>query len=138
MRLKRAQKPSAGMTLVELMLAVTIFTVVLGATAHALISYYVALKTQEERVAASQHCVTVINMMRETRRTAEGEFPDTVVEAYPPDTAVPGVSGLRNEQVVVAYEDIDANPLHVTVRSTWRDLRNRPITLAVSTYLTED
>jgi len=130
-------KSERGMTLVELTLAVAIFVMVLGATAQSLISYYVALDIQDQRVVATRHCVGVLNTIRDFRDNSPGTFPTAITDRWPSGAEVGGVASLPQEAVVVTYTDPASNPLEVVVASTWKDLRGRQVTARVSTRLTD-
>ncbi|HRI87864.1 MAG TPA: type II secretion system protein [Candidatus Hydrogenedentes bacterium] len=125
-----------GFTLVELVIAMAMFTVVLGATAQSLISYYAALDLQNQRHTALRNCTAVISQMREVRDTSTDDFPDAILDEWPNAGVVAGVGALPQEQVTVTYADPNANPLRVTVQSSWVDLRGRPVAIQVSTMLT--
>ena len=125
-----------GFTLLELVTAMAIFTMVLGATAQALISYYTALDFQNQRNSALRHCTAVISQMREERDNSPDDFPDAVVARWPNDTAVAGAGSMRAEIVDVNYTNPNGDPLEVTVRSQWVDLRGRPAAMSVTTLLT--
>ena len=129
-------KSERGMTLVELTLAVAIFVMVLGATAQSLISYYVALDIQDQRVAATRHCVGVLNTIRDFRDGTTDTFPAAITDQWPDGSEVSGVASLPMEFVVVTYTNATSNPLEVIVISSWQDLRGRQVTTQVSTVLT--
>ncbi len=148
---KRPRKGRTGFSLLELMMAFTIFVVVLGAVAQALITYYGAMAVQRERMTATQHCSIVLNQMRQVRESAAGDFPDVILDTWPDGSSV-DLDGLlaweaslpvqqqtqlRQEQILVRYTNTGANPLEVGVIATWRDARNRPISLRMTTLLTD-
>lgn len=125
-----------GFTLVELVVAMSIFTVVLGATAQALVSYYAALDLQNQRNTAIRNCTTVISQMRELRDDNPNDFPDAITAEWPDSAVIDGAGTLHQEQIDVDYVNPNANPLEVTVRSRWVDLQGRPMSLSVTTMLT--
>jgi type II secretory pathway pseudopilin PulG len=67
---KRAQG-ERGITLIEVVMAVAIFTVVMGVTASSLSSFYVTMDTQEQRIEAVQSCRAVLGAMRDKRSQYE-------------------------------------------------------------------
>lgn len=136
MQLDRMRKHKAGFTLVELMVAMSIFTIVLGASAQALISYYSALDFQNQRNTALRHCTTVLSQIREARTTVSA-FPSGIVALYPNNGTVAGVATLKGEIVRVSYTNVNANPLEIVVTSTFRDMRGRQMTQRVSTVLAD-
>ena len=62
-------RQNAGMTLLEVMIGVIIFMVVLGATAQALISFYVAQHAQHQRLAVAENAKSILSEMRHVRDT---------------------------------------------------------------------
>ncbi len=136
MRLRQL-KEKQGVTLLELTVAMAVFTVVLGATAQALVSYYVALDTQNQRHTAVRNCAGIISNMRDVRDANPNSFPDAIVAEWPDGAEVAGVGSLQQEVITVDYGNPSANPLQVTVRSQWVDLRGRPVSLEMSTMLTD-
>lgn len=125
-----------GFTLLELVTAMAIFTIVLGATAQALVSYYSALDFQNQRNSALRHCTAVMSQMRDVRGKNPGSFPGAVVARWPNGAAVAGAGSMRGEVVDVSYTNPNGDPLEVTVRSRWLDLRGRPAAMSVTTLLT--
>src|SRR5262245_16258962 len=100
MGLLHRTKRDEGFTLMELMMAVAIFSIVLGATAQALVSYYATLDVQNRRNTALRHCSTVLSQMREARTTV-ATFPSGLVSLYPNNGNVAGVVSLPQETVRV-------------------------------------
>ena len=133
----RRLKEKQGVTLLELTIAMAIFTVVLGATAQALVSYYVALDTQNQRHTAVRNCTGIVSNMRDVRDANPDGFPGAVVALWPDGSEVEGAGSLPQESITVDYVNPNANPLEITIRSQWVDLRGRPVTLNVSTMLTD-
>lgn len=132
------RKPNqSGLTLLELTIAVALFAIVLGAAAQALISYHSALTLQRQRNEALLHCRSVINEMRNVRQNNPNDFPNAILTRWPNGSVVTDFNTLPQEQVQVSYVDVNANPLEVIVTCTWRDLRNRPATVTLSTLLTD-
>ena len=129
-------KRNRGFTLVELVVAMGIFTVVLGATAQALVSYYAALDFQNQRNTAIRNCAAVVSQMREVRDDNPDDFPGALTVEWPDTTAIAGAGSLPQETLEVDYVDPAADPIEVTVRSRWVDLRGRSMTVSVTTMLT--
>ncbi|NUM54387.1 MAG: type II secretion system protein [Candidatus Hydrogenedentes bacterium] len=126
----------SGFTLVELVVALAIFTVVLGATAQALISYYSALDFQNQRNSALRNCAAVISQMREVRDDNPDDFPGAIIAEWQDNTTIDGAGTLPQETITVNYTDTNADPIEVTVRSQWVDLRGRPVAMSITTMLT--
>lgn len=137
MSMRRGTRCEKGFSLLELTIAMAVFAVVLGAAAQALVSYYVAMDTQEQRNTAIHICKGVLNDMRQARDADPDQFPDAITGMWPDDTLTPGPGLLRNETVQVNYVDTNANPLEITVTVSWEDLRGRPIQATMTTLLTD-
>ncbi|MDZ4860880.1 MAG: prepilin-type N-terminal cleavage/methylation domain-containing protein [Candidatus Hydrogenedentes bacterium] len=135
---KRAKENTSGFTLVELVVAMAMFTVVLGATAQALVSYYAALDLQNQRHSALRNCTAVISQMRDARDAGGDDFPAAITAGWPNAAEIAGAGTLPQETITVSYVDTNANPLEVRVQSTWRDLQDREISLSISTMLTNE
>lgn len=56
---------SKGFTLIEIMFAMGIFTLMMWSVAHSLVYSYAVLEIQEQRNAAMAHCQTVLSTMRD-------------------------------------------------------------------------
>jgi type II secretory pathway pseudopilin PulG len=136
MPLKRLQAKQ-GVTLLELTIAMAVFMVILGATAQSLVSYYVVLDTQNQRHTAVRNCAGIISYMRDIRDDNPNSFPDAILASWPDGGEVAGAGSLPQEVITVEYVNPNANPLEVTLRSQWADLRGRPVVLNVSTILTD-
>lgn len=134
-----------GFSLLELTLAVAMFSGVVGIAATSLISFYVALDMQNLRVVALNHAKGVLNDMRTLRAanpntdTNTTAFQTAVLTKYPNNTLKAGPTLLRNSTVRVTYVVASAasNPLIPTVEVRWNDLRGRPATLSISSALTD-
>lgn len=125
-----------GFTLIELTLAMAIFAVVLGAAAQSLITYYANLEMQNMRAGAAQNARAVIAQMREARDSAEQPFPQSILEQWPHGAVVDDAGTLPGEEIVVTYEDVTANPLEITIVSTFQDMAGRPVRVQLGTALT--
>jgi len=125
-----------GLSLLELTLALALFTIVLGMTAQGLISYNVALLTQTQRTVALSECRSVLDDMRAVRDANPDNFPEAVTDRWPNGAAVAG-GPLRGQVRTVRYTDPEANPLEIEVRVQWQDLRGRPVSQSLSTVLTD-
>ena len=126
-----------GVTLIELTMAMALFAIVLGATTQSLVSYYVALDEQNQRNTAVQHCAAVLSSMRDVRDANPANFPGAITAKWPNGGIVANVSTLPKESVTVNYVNPAANPLQVTLKSSWTDIRRHPMSLQVTTLLTD-
>jgi type II secretory pathway pseudopilin PulG len=136
---------SEGVTLLELTLAVAIFVIAVGASAQALISFYVTMDMQNQRVVAVNHCRGVLSNMRNLRdafpnsATTPSNFQSAVLAAYPAAVETDGPAALSSSKVTVSYEDtnLTANPLVPTVMVHWHDLRGRTCTVTLSSAISD-
>lgn len=142
-----------GMTLLEVTLAVAIFTVVIGITAQSLASYYIAMDVQEQRIEAAQSARTVLTALRNKRDETRNNFPGELLEWIQTQNIEnwPGYvhSGgearhLANHEIMVRalnLEGADAadtdNPIVVQVVSRWNDRRGRAIDVTLASALTD-
>lgn len=127
----------AGFTLLEITLALAVFTIIMGATAQALITYYVALDMQNQRTAAVEACRGLLSDMRDLRDNNSGSFPESVTTQWPDGATVP-IAGLRAGQSMrVDYVNPQANPLEVRVTAQWMDIQGHPVSVSLSTVLTD-
>lgn len=145
----------AGFSLLEVTLAVALLLIVLTATADALLGFYAALTTQEQRILAVQDNVSVINEMRAERGANPYDFPEPILLRWPQDTVIEDPAGtplderitsLPGQSITITYidengepatVDTDTNPLRVSVTSEWTDIRGRTATAQVTTVLTD-
>ncbi len=136
-----------GVTLMEVVLAVGLFSVVIGVSAQSLASFYVTMDVQEQRIEAIQSCRAVMNAIREKR--TEYELPE---DAYDWEGLLGWLDnqneygwgefvryGYRQEELayhalaVQAYNmDGDPatagdNPLQLIVTASWMDRKGRPM-----------
>ena len=133
---RHTSKNNAGMTLVEVALAMAVFAIVLGAMAQVLISYHTAMDMQSRRTRASQACRAILSEMRTVRNANPNNFPGSVTERWPDGHEFES-DELPGYTIGIDYADPNANPLAVTVSTEWQDLRGRTIVSAVDTLLTD-
>jgi prepilin-type N-terminal cleavage/methylation domain-containing protein len=135
-----------GFTLLELTLAVALFTIVMGVTAQSLVSFYATMDMQNQRIVALHHCRTLLSQMRVFRDanpntpTLPTNFVTQALAQFPPGQDRTGPVQLKNAVARFSYESTNpatANPLVATVTVTWRDLRNRPMTASLTSALTD-
>jgi prepilin-type N-terminal cleavage/methylation domain-containing protein len=133
----RKRCAQSGLTLLELMLAVAVFTIVVGVTAQSLVGYTVGMDMQTQRNVALHLAQACLNDIRAWRDANPANFPQVVTNRWPNNGQVALNTGLRNGRVTVGYVNPASNPLDVTVTVRWTDLRGHPLAVSLSTVLTD-
>lgn len=126
---------SRGFTLVELMIALAFIAVGLLGAILANTAIQQRSEGAYQRMVATQDAHRVIEQMRNTSST--GNFPQNVTATFPNGGAVAGFNNLTNEQVTVAYTNPAADPLDITVTTTWRENGMRNATTQLRTLMTQ-
>jgi prepilin-type N-terminal cleavage/methylation domain-containing protein len=148
---------AVGVTLMEIMVAMAIFSVVIGVTATALTSFYVTMDLQEQRIEAVQSCRAVLGAIREKRhqyKQPEDQFDWTAFlgwidqenSAGWPEFLKQGASHeeLRDHSLAVTPLNLEGNPanpndapieFHVT--AAWKDRKGRTMQAQVVSVLTD-
>ena len=133
---KQGRRDNAGLTLLELTIAVAIFVIILGTAAQALISFHFAQDMQQQRGAAAHNMRSVLSSMRNARDANPDSFPEAITTQWPDGVTLANEGTELGEAIMVAYTDATANPLEVTITSSWSDMRGRAMSLSLSTVLT--
>lgn len=132
-----------GLSLIELLLAFALFAAIVAIGMQAYMTSYTGMIVQEQRAQAMHVARGVLSNIRETRNHPEFTFPDAIIARYPDgvpvaDVRSPRTSALGGAEVItVEYADPTANPLPVRVVVAWRDPRNRPMTMDITTLVTD-
>jgi len=137
----------SGFSLVELMFAMAIFVVAIGAVAQGLVASYTLLDVQGDRVAAVNACRSLLSQMRSARDVTTVTAPCDPASAtyfqckmttlYPNNSVVTGPTCLRSSQITLNYQNTAANPLVVTITCSWTALQGHRMTLALTSTLTD-
>lgn len=135
MGIVRKRSKEGGFTLIELMIALLVLTLVIVGYVGANITAQRNSEEMHERTLAIQDANSAIEQMRDASKT--GTFPGNVVTLYPQNSQITGFNNLTNEQVTVNYANSTANPLDVTVTVAWLSYTQRQNTEAVQTYITQ-
>ncbi len=127
-----------GFTLIEVSLAMGLFAILMAVTAQALLGFSLTMQVQEQRNEALAHCRGVLAQMRQDRDNSVLPFPQQVLQLWPNNfqTQNPAVVRLPNEVLRVTYANVNADPLRVTVTSTWTDMQGRQLQVSLSSMLT--
>lgn len=131
------RKVQPGFTIVELMIALFVASLVIAGYVGANILAQKNTEEMNERTVAIQDANQVIERMRNVSNTENWDFPEDTVAAYPHGAAVTGFNNLINESVIVSYENTNEDPLHVTVTVTWTSYGGRAHTETVETHITQ-
>ena len=139
-----------GFSLIEVTIAMGIFVVVMGVTAQCLISFYCTMEAQDQRVRAANYVESIFTDMRYLRdcdpndpesmkppkvgvpKDLNPHFRTDLLTRYPNGTTVAGPTTIRGSSRVVAYESTTAEPLKITVTLTYKDIRGRTMTTAMT------
>ncbi|MFH1799692.1 MAG: prepilin-type N-terminal cleavage/methylation domain-containing protein [Candidatus Omnitrophota bacterium] len=132
-----SQKNKAGFTIIELMIALLVLTLMIGSYVGANVKAQQNTEEMNERTVALQDANRVIERMRDTSNAESLSFPSGTVAVYPNDGTIEGFNNLTDEVVTVSYADESANPLDVTVTVTWTSYTGREHTETVKTHITQ-
>lgn len=161
-RLYRKARPNEdGFTLIEVTITIAIVILALSGVLFANTAIQQAHGAAYERSVAIQEAHEVIEQMRNTANTGGANFPATVVNAFPANTARPGLTRLTaqcgananpaaacnwpfnftpdntsQEQVVVTYVNPAANPLDITVTVVYRENGTRAVSESLRSQIT--
>jgi type II secretory pathway pseudopilin PulG len=143
-----------GVTLIEITMAVAIFAGVIGVTAQSLISFYVSIDMQEQRMEGVAACRSVMDSLREKRVEFQDDFPVGLLtwietqnaeswEDYLADNSEH--EQLANQTLVVNCYNTDGevagdgdNPIEVHVTTNWLDRKGRSLSATVVSMLTSE
>lgn len=143
-----------GVTLIEITLAVAIFAGVIGVTAQSLMSFYVSIDIQEQRMEGVRACQSVMDGLREKRVEFKDDFPAgllTWVETNN-ESSWSDFKADNSEHVELADQTIEVtcfneageaadggdNPIVVHVTTNWTDRRGRPLSATLVSMLTNE
>lgn len=150
----KALQDERGVTLIEVIIAVAILAGVVGATAQSLISFYVSIDVQEQRMEAIRSCQGLMDGLREKRIEFKDDFPDGLL-AWIEENNDGGWDDfladnsehvqLANQTLSVACFNEDGenagsgdNPIFVHVTTTWDDRKGREIEATVVSVMTNE
>jgi prepilin-type N-terminal cleavage/methylation domain-containing protein len=147
MKTKRSFGNQLAFTLVELVIAVAIISVVVISYVGANIMLQRNTEDMHERTIAIQDANRLIERMRSDSRTVT-LFPEGLITDYPENTPIteldeathqekPVFSNLPNERAVITYDIPNENLLDTIVTITWTSYTGRTYSEAVRTYITQ-
>ena len=132
---KKNQILSGGFTLIELMIAVVVIGLGLLGMVMANTVIQTTSEAAYERMVATQDAHRTIELMRNASMT--GNFPQNVTGAFPNGAAAAGFNNLTGEQVAVTYGNVQADPLDITVTTTWLERGRRNTSTQLRTLMTK-
>lgn len=154
MNLIKKIKDERGVTLIEITLAVAIFAGVIGVTAQSLMSFYVTIDMQEQRIEAVATCRSVMDSLREKRVQYQGNFPQGLLTWVNSQNSSAWTDFLadNSEHVELANQTIEVtcydqagnladgndNPIVVHVTTNWQDRKGRALSATVVSMLTSE
>lgn len=143
-----AQNGPTGFTLIELMIALFIVTLVIAGYIGANIAAQRNTEVMHERTIALQDANRIMEQMRTASGNTTVPFPDNVTAVYAnghaytndPNNLPTGLEELplTNETITVAYTNATADhPFAATVTVTWTSYTGLQCTEMVKTYITQ-
>ncbi len=126
--LARGAPGRRGLTLVEVMLAVAILTIVALSTAALVVPISRQARIGREMDVADAEVRCILEKVH--------ALPFSTVTALYPDNAEIAVAGLRAGKIVVSYEDVAADPLVMFVDLTWDSPNMGPMSRRFATVMT--
>ena len=142
-----------GMSLMEVTLAVAIFSGVIAVSAQALSSFYAGVQLQKQRIESVNSCRAVMSLLSEKRRELAADFPESFLtyvnlreqdgwqEFLKPETGPIHLPGHAITVVCAALDGSAANqnttPLQIHVISAWNGPRGHSLSTEVVSVLTD-
>jgi hypothetical protein len=126
-----------GLTLVEILIAMFVFTLALAALLSSIVAVLYLIDLSKDFTVAYSD---IRNMMEDIRTTPFANmlslFPDGLVDGPVSNRYSDLVGGylLGNEHITVTYADVTSDPLEVKVILTWQDKHARTQTASASTF----
>lgn len=131
----RSVRARDGFTMIEIVMAMGLVAFLLTAIMAIVGQSFVLSSSNHDSATAIKEAQIVMNDVRVAVRAAV-VFPDDVVAAFPPGVLNPPRTTLPGEIVTIAYEDIAASPLLVTIRVQFTDDRGRLFTKSLTSAFT--
>ncbi len=153
-----ARRAQAGMTLLEITIAVAIFAVVVGITAQSLVSYYMTIDMHEQQIEATQAARAVAATVREKREefSEDPDWPNDLM-AWVQDQEDAGWPGHVREAADGEYDQLyghainvtltdgdgnnavtGTNPVHVMITSRWTSRAGHEMFVPIATVVTNE
>jgi prepilin-type N-terminal cleavage/methylation domain-containing protein len=123
MTLRRGH-PDDGFTLLEILIAFSIFSVMFLALMGGVASSYSNVMNSGDRTVAIKEAQIVLNTIRLARNQGTA-VPAGIVAAFPVGALNPPRTALPNEVVTITYANTAVSPLTVSVRVQWSTAEGR-------------
>ncbi len=128
------------MSLVEVLIAIAVFSIGVVALLSSIVSVFFLLESSKNQALALSDVRSIMERIRATPYSNMlTDFPDATVNGPSGSkrySTVLGGYGLGTENMTVTYTNSATDPLEVKVTARWRDRFGRSETLALSTYKT--
>jgi prepilin-type N-terminal cleavage/methylation domain-containing protein len=132
-------RDNKGMTFIEILVALLIFTLALGPLLNSLLAgLYLIQLSKEQTIALSD----LRNMLEDMRATSFSRmlssFPESVVDGPIGNSyqSVVGGYALMNEHIMVNYVNVRQDLLEIKVNLSWKDKRSNDQSASVYTFKT--
>lgn len=128
-----------GMTLIEVLIAVLVFSVALGALLNSLVAIVDLVDLSKDKTVANGDLKNMLERIKATpfdsipTRFTDGLADGPAANLY---TNIVGGYTLRNEHITVTYPNPNSDPLEILIRLNWQDKKGRNFNTTVSTFRT--
>lgn len=133
------RRTNRGMTLIELLWALLIFTLALAALVSSLMAVTYFISLSREQSLANEHLRDMMERLRATPfNSVPTQFPGGVVDGAAGNRyfTICGGYVLGNEHITVNYPNVNADPLEIQVQLSWNDRYARAHQSVLSTFKT--
>jgi len=127
-------KKSDGFTLLELVIAFSLFSIMFLALMGGVVSSYSNVINSGDRTIAIKEAQIVLNNIRLARDQGTA-VPAGIVAAFPAGPLVPPRTVLPNEVVIIGYGNAAISPLTVTIQVQWSTIEGRIYSETLSSIL---
>ncbi len=139
MFLKRSLNNAKGTTLVEILMAVLVFSLALGALLNTLTVIIELVDNSRDKATAISHLKNIMERIRATPFDyITTRFPNSTINgpAGNPYANITGNYTLGNEQIIVTYTNSSSDPLEIMGTLSWQSKQGRPLNTSLYTFRT--
>lgn len=139
MSTKNRHNRRQGTTLVEILVALLVFSLALGALLNTLTVIVDLVDTSRDKVVAISHLKNIMERIRATpfdyiaMRFSNGTVDGPTGNPY---VNIVGNYTLNNEQIVVTYTNPNSDPLEIKSSLSWQSIKGRSYNVSLSTFRT--